>query len=864
MIAEAFLLQATYRIASGRPVLEMWGRLDDGRTFLIRDTRHVPHFWITERDAPRARELGARVVSEPDEVPRVSFDGEPTARVEADLPSQVPPLREKLAAAGIRCFEADIRFALRPLLDGGIRSRLRITGDERRPRVEERVDVVFDDPAFEALGTSEIPAAARPSVLSIDIETDPRARRLLSVALFGCGHAEVLLLSPRGYACPETATPARDERQLVGLLAERVHALDPDVLTGWNFIDFDLTVLARIAESARVPLVLGRGLGEVRIRPARSFWDRASASIPGRVALDGIHALKSSFVRMESYALDAVARSILGEGKLLTGHERADEILRLFEEDRSRLVAYNLNDARLVIDILDRLALVDLAVERSLLTGMSLDRVGASIASFEFLYLSEMARRGQVGPTLATSRSWDADRAARADAGEDAALGLDDLELPFEAPTDVGVTSAPQPRRDFRPGRSPSRTSNLRDEDRSPMMLGGHVLEPRPGLYEWVVVFDFKSLYPSLMRTFQIDPLGFVPADVAIDDPIVAPNGARFRRSPGILPGLLDELFPRRERAKAERRPLEAQAIKILMNSFYGVLGTSACRFFNPDVANAITAFGRELLLWTKGRIEALGHAVLYGDTDSLFVWLASDGADVRGLTHARELGQSLRARLNAALAAHVAERWQVESKLDLELDTLYRKLLLLPLRHGTGGARKRYAGWVEDVSERGDPSGHGHVEFTGMEAVRSDWTELAKRVQHGLYERLFTERPIEPFLRGVVDEIRAGGLDDELVYRKMLRKPTGAYTKTTPPHVAAARITGAKPGSLVAYVITTVGPEPADRRRSPIDHEHYVEKQLRPVAEPVLAILGLDFDRAVGAQLELTLGPRALRRRRR
>ncbi len=862
MIVDAFLLQATYRIASGRPVLELWGRLDDGRAFLVRDTREVPHFWIPERDGVRARELGARLVSEPDDARRVSFEGEATARVEVDLPSQVPPLRDRLVGAGIRCFEADVRFALRPLLDRGIRSRLRITGDARRPRTEERVDVVFDDPAFEALGTRTIPAAARPSVLSIDIETDPRARRLLSVALFGCGHAEVLLLSPRGYSCPETATLARDERQLVGLLVERVRALDPDVLTGWNFIDFDLAVLARIAESARVPLALGRGPGEVRIRPARSFWDRASASIPGRVALDGIHALKSSFVRMESYALDAVARSILGEGKLLSGHERAEEILRLFEEDRSRLVAYNLNDARLVIDILDRLALVDLAVERSLLTGMSLDRVGASIASFEFLYLSEMARRGLVGPTLTTAGSADAENAAGSETGEEVNLDVDEQELPLGAVEDGGVTSAAELRRTPGTGRSPSRGARLRDEDRSPMMLGGHVLEPRPGLYEWVVVFDFKSLYPSLMRTFQIDPLGFVPAGVAIDDPIVAPNGARFRRSAGILPGLLDELFPRRERAKAERRPLEAQAIKILMNSFYGVLGTSACRFFNPDVANAITAFGRELLLWTKGRIEALGHTVLYGDTDSLFVWLASGGVSVRDAAHARELGESLRARLNAALAVHVAERWRVESKLDLEFDTLYRKLLLLPLRHGSGGARKRYAGWVEDVSESGDPSGTGHVEFTGMEAVRSDWTELAKRVQHGLYERLFNERPIEPFLRGVVDELRAGRLDDELVYRKMLRKPAGAYTKTTPPHVAAARVTGAKPGSLVAYVITAHGPEPAELRRHPIDHEHYVEKQLRPVAEPVLAVLGLDFDRAVGAQLELTLGPAAARRR--
>ncbi|MFN7953930.1 MAG: DNA polymerase II [bacterium] len=857
LTADAFLLQSTYRIESGRAVVQLWGRLDDGRTFLVRDTRQVPHFWIPASDAPRALALGARIEPARSEAGRASAEGDPVVRVVVELPSQVPPLRSKLVAAGIRCFEADVRFALRPLIDRGIRSRLRISGVPRRPRADEAVEVVFEDPAIEALAASSLPAAARPTVLSIDIETDPRARRLLAVGLHGCGHSEVLLLTPPGYACPEIATAARDERRLLALFAERLRDLDPDVLTGWNVIDFDLAVLTRIAAAEGVPLALGRGPGDVRIRPARSFWDRATASIPGRVVLDGIHALKSSFVRMESYALDAVARSVLGQGKLVTGSDRAEEILRLFEEDRSRLVAYNLNDARLVLDILDRLALVDLAVERSLLTGMPLDRVGASIASFELLYLAEMARRGLAGPTLAVASDGEGGENVAAD--DEPRLDLDGPELPLDAPDAPGRGGW----RDAPSARSPVRDAGAASARAAPMMLGGHVLEPRPGLYEFVVVFDFKSLYPSLMRTFQIDPLGFVPAAVEVDDPIVAPNGARFRRAPGILPALLDELFPRRERAKNERRPLEAQAIKILMNSFYGVLGTPACRFFNPEVANAITAFGRELLLWTKARIEALEHAVIYGDTDSLFVWLAGGAERTLDSARALELGEALRARLNADLAAHVADRYRVESKLDLEFDTLYRKLLLLPLRHGGGGARKRYAGWVED-SPAGSAAGRGRVEFTGMEAVRSDWTDLAKRVQHELYARLFEGRPVESFLRETVDELRAGRLDGELVYRKMLRKDAAAYTKTTPPHVAAARVSGAKPGAVVAYVVTSNGPEAIERRTSAIDHEHYVEKQIRPVAEPVLAVLGLDFDRAVGAQLELTLGPRGPNRRRR
>jgi DNA polymerase-2 len=83
---------------------------------------------------------------------------------------------------------------------------------------------------------------------------------------------------------------------------------------------------------------------------------------------------------------------------------------------------------------------------------------------------------------------------------------------------------------------------------------------------------------------------------------------------------MLDELFPRREAAKKSGDTVASHAIKILMNSFYGVLGAPSCRFYNTALVNAITGTGRELLLWSKAWFEAAGFAVLYGDTDSVFV----------------------------------------------------------------------------------------------------------------------------------------------------------------------------------------------------------------------------------------------------
>ena len=594
----------------------------------------------------------------------------------------------------------------------------------------------------------------------------------------------MLLLTPPGRACPDGARPFATEKDLLAALCARVRELDPDVLTGWNVVDFDLSVLDRLAFRHGVPLELGRGPGTLRLRAQAGARGSRQATIPGRVVLDGIHLLRGAFVRMDDYGLDAVARAVLGEGKTLAGHGRAEEILRLFEEDRERLVEYNRTDARLALEILERLRLVELAVERSRLTGLPLDRVASSIAAFDFLYLSELGRRRIVAPSV------------RAEA----------------------EIVEPQG--------------------------GGHVLEPLPGLYTNVVVLDFKSLYPSLIRTFEIDPLNLVRPEAGQSDadPIVAPNGAAFARRKGILSEILDELMPRREEARRAGDTVKSHAIKILMNSFYGVLGTPACRFLDPRLANAITGFGREMLLWCQRRIEADGHRVLYGDTDSLFVETGETDAAA-----ARAFGETL--------AAAPQPRPRPAHRGPLARDEPPRPRLRpalpapLPPRHAP-----RHGGGAQALRRPRRRARRRRVLFTGMEAVRGDWTDLARDVQRELYARLFADQPVLEYLREVVADLRQGRFDDRLVYRKSLRKAPEAYTATTPPHVAAARKMAGKRRGRVAYVITTDGPEPADDRRHPIDHEHYVEKQLRAVAEPVLALLGQDFDDVSGSRKQLSL----------
>jgi DNA polymerase-2 len=764
---KGLVLQPGYRVRSGVPVVQLFGRSVDGPAFLVEDDRFRPYFFV-RADAARALADEPGASAGPSELRDLA--GAPVLRVECALPGDVPPLRERLAARGVRALEADVRFPHRYLIDRGLRAGLEIEG---QPAGDGSL-VRFRNPTLR-------PADVRPAlrVLSLDLETSPDASRLYAAALAGCGAEEVLLVAARPV---EGARALPDERALASALVARIRALDPDVIVGWNVVDFDLRVLERRCRALGVAGDLGRVAGEIRFLQDPGFTRQTRAEIPGRVVLDGIALVRES-LRLVDYRLETVAQAVLGRGKKLDqdAPDAAAEIARLFREDPEALAAYNLEDARLVLEILEREGLLALAVERSLLSGMPLDRVSASVASFDRLYLPELRRRGRVAPSVERERP-----------AEEAAV------------------------------------------------VGGALLEPVPGLFRRVAVYDFKSLYPSLIRTFQLDPLAHADAGA---DALVAPNGARFARGGAILPGVIEAFLASREAARRRGDRHADAALKIMMNALFGVLGTPACRFFDPAVANAITSFGQQTLRWTRDAFEAAGVQVLYGDTDSVFVQLRSeDPAEAEGL----------RAAVEGSIGARVEREYGVPSRLTLELERVFDRFFLPRVRGGRGGSKKRYAGWLAQ------DGGGGRLVVVGLESVRRDWPAVARRLQQGMLERAFQDREVAPFVREVVARVRAGELDAELVYAKRVRKgAVERYTDVVPPHVQAARKAGRTAGGVIRYVVTGTGPEPAPPRRPlppGIDRRHYVERVLRPVADAILLELGSSFDEAVGEATQLSL----------
>ena len=693
-----------------------------------------------------------------------------------------------------RLHESDVKPADRYLMERFVTATLEASGELQAiaPDGTAKTVIMADDyvcPAGHHLQMlspriSVIDYAASLRTLSLDIETEGFNDRLYSIGGHHQDQSAVFMIGDQpdqqrdGYRL--IFKP--DERTLLSAFFDWLSALDPDIIIGWSVVNFDLNFLHRKCQALNVPFAFGRGGEAATVLQPGSDNQPRIARLPGRPVLDGIDLLKAGFWNFESYSLENVAMSLLGTGKLIQSNEdKLAEIQRLFRKDKPQLADYNFKDCELVSRIFDKADLLAFAIQRASITGLPIDRMGGSVAAFDHLYLPRLHRQGYVAPNINAN--------------------------------DHGLASP-----------------------------GGYVLDSTPGLYTHVLLLDFKSLYPSIIRTFCIDPMGLA---VPGDNPISGFLQAQFSRDTHILPGLISDLWAERDKAKAQHDAALSQAIKIIMNSFYGVLGSSGCRFHHAKLASSITLRGHDILTRTKAFIEDRGHEVIYGDTDSVFVHAGATMTEAE----ATNLGHSLTRDLNDWWTRTIQQEHNLPSYLDMEFETLYLKFLMPTVRGMTVGTKKRYAGLVRR-KDRLD------VIFKGLEAVRTDWTPLAREFQRELFKRIFNDEPFDDFVRETNDQLLNGQMDDKLVYQKRLRRKLTDYQRNVPPHVQAARKLQQaglyKNTRWIRYVITTNGPEPIDAQQSAPDYAHYQEKQLAPAADSILQCLDTSFATITDAQMQM------------
>ena len=331
------------------------------------------------------------------------------------------------------------------------------------------------------------------------------------------------------------------------------------------------------------------------------------------------------------------------------------------------------------------------------------------------------------------------------------------------------------------------------------------VIKPKMGVYEWVGVFDFNSLYPNIVLAYGIDYVDSKDLMIWIVKYFL---NKRFEFKRKWFETGIDEYY------------WEQFAFKIMANAVYGVTANNRFRLYDVSKSAEITARARENLMRMVNIVEDIGYEVIYGDTDSVFVNVgSSDESDYRFIE--KEINKRL-------------------YPLSVKWEKTYRKFII-------GDKKKRYVGAI--VYENGKKLSSPKIAFKGFEVVRSDWCDLAKEVQSRVVEMFLVEDKsldeIKDYLKKVRTDMYLGKFDEKLVITKSVKK-LDEY-KASQPHVRALKHyierTGDKNALWVSYVIVKGGKEYGllnydELKKINIDYKWYWDRQIKGAYKKILDII--------------------------
>lgn len=791
-----FLLDLDYVVENEKPVLRLFGRIGK-KSAVVFYRGFQPYFYVLADDLEKAkkriekepmREEGREVLPLSVEIVEKKLFNKPSKALKVTLnnPRDVPAYREFLKnieeVEDIR--EYDIPFVRRFLIDSGITpfKRINITGREAKSGL--LVDIAIEAERLEQEeGETGIENF---NVLSFDIEVynpegSPRPDNdPVIMASFSdlSGWEKVLSTRECGRDFVEVV---KDEAALIKRICEVIRERDADIIVTYNGDAFDFEYLKGRAERNKVKLDLGRDGNALQFIRRGRF---NCARMKGRVHVDMYHLVFNIIrrtVSLPTYTLSALGAKFLG----MEDWDIEGEMWKMWDSDKDRqlLADYSRLDAIATI----RLAreFIPLQVEFSKLIRESLFDITRMTSGqlVEWLLMNKAFERGEIAPN----------RPKFDEKSERYGMGA---------------------------------------------YKGAYVREPLKGLQENLAVFDFRSLYPSIIVTFNVDPSML---DATCEKKHESPTGHWFcAEEGGFIPEILKDLIERRteikkrlkclKKGEGEYTKLDAQqyALKLLSNSFYGFYGYGGARWYSRECAESITAWGRQYIQETFNKAEEAGFTVVYGDTDSCF--LKSEGIKEKAEKFLKEFNESL------------------PGIMSLELEGFYKR--------GVFVTKKRYA-LIDDA---------GKITTKGLEVVRRDWAKVAKDTQQKVIRTVLEGHPenAKDIVKKVIADLKGGKtpLEDVVVYTQLV-KELGEY-KQEGRHVAAARkalADGRKigKGSVISYIICR-GPGSISDRSKPVnlvkpgeyDADYYIENQVLPPVMRILESLGYSESDMIGGQRKL------------
>ncbi|MFU1780339.1 DNA-directed DNA polymerase [Haloarcula japonica] len=803
------------------PVVHVFGRTDDNEPVHARVFDFQPYFYaptdsVTEDELRQYDSITGWEEADEGGEPYESIRGERLTKIFGQTPRDVGQIRDDFDH-----YEADILFPNRLLIDKDITSGVRVPARELDN--DDSLKVHHEE-------IQPVEAHADPRVNTFDIEVDDRHGFpedgeepiicLTSHDSYRDEYVVWLYESPDGIDGPEALAgydPIREdfeadvrvfeeEEAMLEAFVDYIVDTDPDVLTGWNFDDFDAPYfLDRLEELQSYNHDFDLQIDRLsRVDEVwRSGW--AGPDIKGRVVFDLLYAYKrTQFTELESYRLDAVGEQELGVGK----ERYTGDIGDLWEQDPEQLLEYNLRDVELCVELDREQDIIDFWDEVRTFVGCKLEDATTPGDAVDMYVLHKLH-------------------------GE------------FALPS--------------------------KGQQESEDYEGGAVFDPITGVRENVTVLDLKSLYPMCMVTTNASPETKVDPDTYDGDTYRAPNGTHFRKEPdGVIREMVDELLTEREEKKAERNSFDPDnpeyerfdrqqaAVKVIMNSLYGVLGWDRFRLYDKEMGAAVTATGREVIDYTDEVVADEGYEVVYGDTDSVMLQLGDitatdvegsvevtdeirekhptmDEAELETLAATIQKGFELEETINDSYDEFAMERLNAtDHRFQIEFEKLYRRFF-------QAGKKKRYAGnivWKEGKHV-------DDIDITGFEYQRSDIAPITKRVQKEVIDRIVRgadAESIKQYVSDVIEDYQDGNVNyDDVGIPGGIGKKLDNYDTDT------AQVRGAKYANLLLGTNFQSGSKPKrlylDRVHSDFFQRIEEEEGLDPQRDPLYGEFRRDPD---------------------
>lgn len=801
-------IDIAYKIMNDKPVIFIYGRTVKGEQVCILDPNFEPYFWVIPKKGVNVEEKLSKIVVETEGsiskvtrteqlVKKINGKEVNAVKVFTQHPKDVPIIKETIRSWDIidSMHEYDILYVRRYLIDKQIipMTLTEVEGDLQN--MKSRVPVIL----AQSIRQVSDETIANPKVIAIDIETytsgifeiNAEKNPILMIALYGDNLQKVITWKKFKTNIKEIEF-VNSEADLISRTFEIIRNYKPDILTGYYSDGFDLPYLITRAKKYKISSDLGLDYSDIKI----SSRGEKTAYIEGIAHIDILKFIKRIFAQelgLESYKLDDVASEILNEKKVDIDIAKIGEAWDNNSDILQEYCIYNLHDAKLAYLLLDKTLLNLTEIVKIVgLPPFDINRMSYS-QLVEWFIMRQAPQYNELAPNK---------------------------------PTDEQI-----------------------EQRRKETAVGAFVYQPSPGLYKEITVFDFMSLYPSIISSHNIGPSTLNCQCCAGTSKVPETNLWFCTKKKGFIPVIIQDIITRRKRIKEMLATNKgnmslksrSNALKLLANSFYGYLGFAIARWYCFQCVQSVTAFGRNYIKTTINRVNEEGFKVIYSDTDSVFFVL-----DGKTSSDAEKMLEKINLTLPGLM--------------ELEFEGFYPRGLFVGTKEGLVGAKKKYA--LLDQK--------GSMKIRGFETVRKNSSPIAKEAQiNALNIILVEESPPKAllYLKGIIDDLRKNKISiNKVIITTQLTKDIDSYDSVGP-HVAVAQKMRAKnipvaAGSNIKYIIAK-GPGrlrdkaklPRDATDNDYDPEYYINNQVVPAVEKILEVFGFKKEDLLQEKQQSTLG---------